>query len=418
MSKLWKPTLSQLEAGLDGLKVDDIKDETKVIITRAHHDFKEHEVPVTTPIVHSATYRINSVKHYSNILQEGGYIYVRLNNPTCEAVEVTMKLLEKGAGSVVFGSGMAAISTTLLSFLKAGDHVVSCASIYSGSYDFLKHHLPAFNIDVTFTGNDVNEMKKAIRPNTKVLYGESPSNPLITILDMEEFGRLGRTLNLTTIMDATCSSPVIIKPIQYGVDVVVHSGTKFLGGHSDLCAGVATTRTEDQWRTIFINRRAYGGILSPFEASLLLRGLKTLPIRVERECDNAQRLAEFLSTHPAVQKVYYPGLKSHKDHELAKKQMRKFGAMICFDIKGGVEPAKVFVQNLHVIQLAVSLGGVDSLISHPASMTHGPMIMTQDERDEHGIGDGQIRFSVGVEDSDDLINDLRQALDKALAVKA
>jgi methionine-gamma-lyase len=418
MSKLWKPALSQLEAGVDGLRVEDVKDETKVIITRAHHDFKEHEVPVTTPIVHSATYRINSVQHYTNILQEGGYIYVRLNNPTCEAVEVTMKLLERGAGSVVFGSGMAAISTSLLSFLKAGDHVVSCASIYSGSYDFLKYHLTPFNIDVTFTANNVSDIKKAIKPNTKVVYGESPSNPHFTVLDMEEFGKLGKTYNLTTILDATCSSPVIIKPIEYGVDVVVHSGTKFLGGHSDLCAGVATTRTEDQWRKIFINRRAYGGILSPFEASLLLRGLKTLPIRVERECNNAQRLAEFLSGHPGVERVHYPGLKSHPDHELAKKQMRKFGAMISFDVKGGVEPAKVLVQSLRIIQLAVSLGGVDSLISHPASMTHGPMIMTQEERNEHGIGDGQIRFSVGVEDIDDLINDLRQGLDKAMAVTA
>jgi cystathionine beta-lyase/cystathionine gamma-synthase len=217
---------------------------------------------------------------------------------------------------------------------------------------------------------------------------------------------------VVTVVDATYASPYLLKPIKYGVDIVVHSGTKYLGGHSDLCAGVATARTVEQWKELLIARRVYGGLLSPYDASLLLRGLRTLHLRLERQCNTAQTLAEYLEAHDKVQTVFYPGLKSNQGYEIAKRQMRRFGAMISFELKGGLEAARTCVESVRLINLAVSLGGTESLIEHPATMTHGDMIMTDEERTTGNISDGLVRFSVGIEDVNDLIKDLQQALDK------
>jgi len=409
MSRHWLPGKTERQAAGD---LDDVTDETRLVTSRLHDETREE--PLVQPIVHSSTYRIQNVKHYEDILNQGGRLYVRLGNSTCESVEVTVNELEGGAGSIVFGSGMAAISTALLTCLKSGDHIVCCHPLYSGTYDLMTKHLQQrYNITVTFVGYDIEEYRKAIRPNTKVLFGETPCNPLLSVLDVEELAKLARSHpGLTTILDTTYATPYLLKPIKYGIDIVIHSGTKYLGGHSDLCAGIVTARTVDQWKEIMVGRRTFGGILSPFEASLLLRGLKTLHVRVDRQCNTAAQLAQLLESHDKIKAVYYPGLKSNPGHDIAKRQMKKFGAMIGFELKGGLEAAKTFVQSVRVITLAVSLGGVESLVEHPATMTHGSMIMSNEERKEANIADGLIRFSVGLEDVDDLTKDIKQALDK------
>jgi len=249
-----------------------------------------------------------------------------------------------------------------------------------------------------------------------VLYGETPSNPVLSITDLEKFGKLGESLRskgVITMIDSTFASPYLQKPLQYGIDMVIHSATKYLGGHTDLVAGVVTTRTEEQWSNLMVLRRTFGGVLSPFEGSLLLRGIKTLHVRVPRQSSTAQRLAEYLEAQPGVAKVHYPGLKSHPGHQVAKRQMKMFGGMITFVMKGGIEPARLFVEGVRIFTLAVSLGGIESLVEHPATMSHGPMIMSPEERRESHIEDGLIRMSVGLEEPDDLIADIKQALDKA-----
>jgi len=291
---------------------------------------------------------------------------------------------------------------------------VACNPLYSGTHDFITKVLPRYNIETTLIdGYKIEDYKKAIRPNTKVLYGETPSNPILSITDLEQFGKLGESLRstgLVTMVDSTFASPYLQKPIKYGIDLVIHSATKYLGGHTDLVAGVVTTRTEEQWSNLMVLRRTFGGVLSAFDGSLLLRGIKTLHVRIPRQCSTAQRLAEFLENQSIVERVHYPGLKSHPGHEVAKRQMKMFGGMITFVLKGGINPARRFVESLRIITLAVSLGGTESLVEHPATMSHGPMIMSPEERRESHINDGLIRLSVGLEDPEDLMADIKQAL--------
>lgn len=281
-------------------------------------------MPLVPPIVHTSTYRVNSVEHYQDIITQGGYAYIRFSNPTCEAAEKAVNSIEGGFGSIAFGSGMAAISTALLTFLHPGDHIVVQTQLYGCTYEFVKHYLKdKLGIKVTFVDSaNVQEFNAAIRPDTKLLYAETPSNPVMTVLDVEQFGQLGcrddadddervNRQERLTVVDATFASPQLLKPMKYGVDIVIHSATKFIGGHEDLCAGVLTTRTSQQWKRIYHMRALLGGILSPHDASLLVRGLKTLGVRTERQSDTAHHLALFLNTHPAVRLVHYPGLPSH-----------------------------------------------------------------------------------------------------------
>jgi len=413
MSHHWAPHKSHLEVGVKGLTINDVSDDTKLCSVKRHVIYDVGK-PVTEPIVHSSTYSVESVQQYQDIYNKGGYFYLRYNNPTCETAELAIRLQEEGAGSVVFGCGMAAITTALLGFLKAGDHLVACNPLYSGTHDFITKVLPRYNIETTLIdGYKIEDYKKAIRPNTKVLYGETPSNPILSITDLEQFGKLGESLRstgLVTMVDSTFASPYLQKPIKYGIDLVIHSATKYLGGHTDLVAGVVTTRTEEQWSNLMVLRRTFGGVLSAFDGSLLLRGIKTLHVRIPRQCSTAQRLAEFLENQSIVERVHYPGLKSHPGHEVAKRQMKMFGGMITFVLKGGINPARRFVESLRIITLAVSLGGTESLVEHPATMSHGPMIMSPEERRESHINDGLIRLSVGLEDPEDLMADIKQAL--------
>jgi len=418
MSHTWQPSVSTLEASTDGLKLTDLSDDSKILASRLHvvHDYG---TPLVQPIVQAATYRVKSVQQYQDVYSKGGYMYLRYNNPTSEAVETVINLMEKGAGSLVFASGMSAITTALLTFLKAGDHIVACNPLYGGTHEFMDKVLSRFNVETTFIdGNDTEEYRKACKPNTKVLYGETPCNPLLSILDLEKFGELGASLRaqgVITMVDTTFASSYLVKSISYGVDIVLQSGTKYLGGHSDLCAGVITTRSAEHWAELIVTRRVYGGILSPQDAALLHRGIKTIHVRMPRQCQNAQKIAEYLESHAMIERVYYPGLKSHPQHEVAKRQMQMFGGMVTFIVKGGIEPSRIFAESVRLINLAVSLGGVESLLEHPATMSHGPLVLSADERRKSHIADGLIRLSVGIEDANDLVADLKQALSKAAA---
>lgn len=412
MSKSWLPAKSELHEKTRGLSLEETTDETRAVAAKLVSQDVSGETPLVMPIYHSSTYRIPSVESYCKILEQGGSIYSRLGSPNAQAAECAINALEGGAGTLVFTSGMAAVTTTLTAFLRPGDHVIACQPFYSGTHKFLSKYLTNFGIELTLVPIDagIAEYEKHIKNTTKVLYGETPCNPLVQVQDLEAFGKLGKKHDVITIVDSTLASPYLQKPLQYGIDVVVHSGTKYLGGHSDLIAGVVTTASLEHWQYINVYRSTLGNILSPFDCSLLIRGIKSVHVRVERACDNAQALAEFLAAHPKVEKVHYPGLPSHPGHAVAKKQMKKFGAMISFEVKGGLIPASKVVEHLRVIELAVSLGGVESLIEHPASMTHGKMIMSDEEREEGQISDGLIRFSVGIENVEDLKKDLEYGL--------
>ncbi|KAK2152336.1 hypothetical protein LSH36_331g01020 [Paralvinella palmiformis] len=330
MSLSWTPTKSDLEKGLRGLQLGDVACDTIAISTHCSTRHAEEE-PLVTPIYHSTTYRIPSLEHYMKIVNDGGNLYIRLGNPTCQAAEATLSALEGGAGAMVFTSGMAAISTVLLTFLKAGDHVIACLPVYSGTQSLLEKHLSRYNVEVSWSNLDsgVEGYRELMKSNTRMLYGETPCNPLTTIIDLEAFGQLGNSVEgLLTVVDSTYAPPCIQRPHQYGIDVVIHSGTKYLSGHSDVLAGVASTRTLEQWQKLNVCRTTLGTVLSPHDASLLLRGVKTLPLRMERHCRNAEKVAEFLASHQKVNKVYYPGLATDKGYEVAKKQMKMFGGMV------------------------------------------------------------------------------------------
>ncbi|CAD5123162.1 DgyrCDS11532 [Dimorphilus gyrociliatus] len=414
MSSHWTPIEADLADKLRDFKLSQIGENTKAICTKPK--LKSVVKPVVPAICHSSTFEIESVEDYLKILKEDGYIYSRLGNPTCQAVEATVSALEEAYGSLTFNTGMAAISSILISILKSGDHVICQNPVYSGTYKFLSTYLSRLNVTTTYipAGSPIEVWAAEIKPETKVLYGETPCNPDMAVLDLKRFGELGKKHQIITIIDSTFASPTITKPLNYGIDIVVHSATKYMGGHSDLMGGVAATNSQALWSELQITRSELGSNLSPHEAALLLRGLKTLPIRMKRHSDNALSIARYLeSRKDKISRVFYPGLQSHPGHEIAKQQMKDgYGGMVSFEMKNGLEGARAMVESLKVINLGVSLGGVDSLISHPASMTHGPMIMDDEERKKARITSGLIRLSVGLEDEEDLLEDLRMALEK------
>jgi methionine-gamma-lyase len=305
---------------------------------------------------------------------------------------------------------MAAISTTLLTFLNPGDHIVCGSAIYGGTSELIRGFLQKWGIQATWVDSkDIANYRRAIQPNTKILYGESPSNPTLDMVDFDALATLGEELNVITIIDGTFGSPYNQTPLKHGLDIVIHSATKFLGGHSDLLAGAIVIRKKEHCEPVWNTLKLFGGALSPWDAFLLERGIKTLALRVARQNDNANKLAHYLNSHPKIEKVHYPGLASHPQHELAKRQMKGFGGMISFEVKGGIQAGIKLIEGVKLITLAVSLGGCESLIEHAASMTH--LHVPKDERIKAGITDGLIRFSVGIEHVDDLIEDLKRALE-------
>ncbi|CAD5124436.1 DgyrCDS12719 [Dimorphilus gyrociliatus] len=415
MSSKWKPATSDLSDRLLGIQLSDIGDSTKVISSKLKSSTRAVE-PIIQPIYHSAIYKISSVDDYLKILEEDGFIYGRLCNPSCQAVEVSLASLEDAYGSLTFSSGMGAISTIFLECLKANDHIVCQYPLYSGTFEVLKKLMAQFNVSVSWlnSDSDMQDWEAAIKPNTVMLYGETPCNPIMSILDLIEFAALGKKRGILTVVDATFGSPVLFKPLNYGIDIVLHSATKYIGGHSDVIAGVLSTRNEKLWSRLLIARSLYGTILSPHEASLLLRGLKTLPLRMKKHTENAREIAEYLdSRKDKVSNVLYPGLRSHAGHKIIQQQMPNgCGGMMSFEMKDGLDAAVRFIESVRVIHLGVSLGGVESLMCHPATMTHGPMLMNDEERERAFVTPGLIRFSVGLEEVKDLISDLKQALNK------
>jgi methionine-gamma-lyase len=344
--------------------------------------------------------------------EEPGFIYSRLGNPTNAQVEEKVALLEGGEAAVSTASGIGAISSALWTLLKAGDHIIAAETIYGCTYAYLCHGLTRFGVEVTFVDiADPENVRKAMKENTKLVFLESPANPTLKISDIEAVSKIAHEKEDCLVMvDNTFSTPYIQKPLSFGADIVVHSATKYLNGHGDVIAGFVVGKQEfiDQVRFVGIKDMT-GSSLGPFEAFLIIRGMKTLEIRMERHCSNAIKVAEFLETHPAIDKLYYPGLKSFEQYDLAKKQMKLPGAIIAFEVKGGIEAGKKVINNTHICKTAVSLGDAETLIQHPASMTHSPY--SKEEREAVGIADGLVRVSIGLETAVDIINDLKHALD-------
>ena len=367
------------------------------------------------PIYQTSTFIFDSAEQGGRrfALEEAGYIYTRLGNPTTTVLENKIAALEEGEAAVATSSGMGAISSTLWTVLKAGDHVVTDKTLYGCTFALMCHGLTRFGIEVTFVDtSNLDEVKNAMKENTRVVYLETPANPNLKIVDLEALSKLAHTNpNTLVIVDNTFATPYMQKPLKLGADIVVHSVTKYINGHGDVIAGLVITNKElaDQIRFVGLKDMT-GAVLGPQDAYYIIRGMKTFEIRMERHCKNAKKVVEFLNKHPKIERVYYPGLETHPGHEIAKKQMKDFGAMISFELKGGFEAGKTLLNNLKLCSLAVSLGDTETLIQHPASMTHSPY--TKEEREAAGITDGLVRLSVGLENVEDIITDLEQGLEK------
>ena len=367
------------------------------------------------PIYQTSTFIFDSAEQGGRrfALEEAGYIYTRLGNPTTTTLENKIAALEEGEAGIAMSSGMGAISSTLWTVLKAGDHVVTDKTLYGCTFALMNHGLTRFGVEVTFVDtSNLEEVKNAMKENTRVVYLETPANPNLKIVDLEGVCKVAHTNpNTLVIVDNTFATPYMQKPLKLGVDIVVHSATKYLNGHGDVIAGLVVTKQElaDQIRFVGLKDMT-GAVLGPQEAYYIIRGMKTFEIRMERHCKNARAVADFLNKHPKIQKVYYPGLETHPGYEIAKKQMKDFGAMISFELKGGFEAGKTLLNNLKLCSLAVSLGDTETLIQHPASMTHSPY--TKEEREVAGITDGLVRLSVGLENVEDIIADLEYGLEK------
>ena len=367
------------------------------------------------PIYQTSTFIFDSAEQGGRrfALEEAGYIYTRLGNPTTTTLENKIAALEEGEAGIAMSSGIGAISSTLWTVLKAGDHVVTDKTLYGCTFALMNHGLTRFGVEVTFVDtSNLDEVKNAMKKNTRVVYLETPANPNLKIVDLEGVCKVAHTNpNTLVIVDNTFATPYMQKPLKLGVDIVVHSATKYLNGHGDVIAGLVVTKQElaDQIRFVGLKDMT-GAVLGPQEAYYIIRGLKTFEIRMERHCKNARTIVDFLNKHPKVEKVYYPGLETHPGYEIAKKQMKDFGAMISFELKGGFEAGKTLLNNLKLCSLAVSLGDTETLIQHPASMTHSPY--TKEEREVAGITDGLVRLSVGLENVEDIIADLEYGLEK------
>ncbi len=375
--------------------------------------FEDQFGSATVPIYQTSTFKFNNADHGAACFSgaSDGYIYTRLKNPTIDSLEKLIADLENGYRAIAVSSGMGAVNTIYMGLLSQGDHMVSTDAVYGPSRIVMEKQYSKFGIESTYVDTtDPANIIKAIRPNTKMLYIETPANPTMAIADLEQVVKIAREHGLITVSDNTFCSPFLQRPIDYGFDVVFHSVTKFLNGHADIVGGVIITKNkelDDLLRPMMIN---LGCNMDPHQAYMVIRGLKTLSLRIERAQQNAMKIAGFLENHPKVSWVRYPGLKSHPQYELACRQMAGPGAMISFELKGGIEAGKTLMDNVQLCLLAVSLGGVETLIQHPASMTHSKV--DQKSRELAGITNGLVRFSVGIEDVEDIIDDLSQALDK------
>jgi cystathionine gamma-lyase/cystathionine beta-lyase/cystathionine gamma-lyase/homocysteine desulfhydrase len=359
---------------------------------------------IITPIYQTSTYVQDALGVHK------GYEYGRTQNPTRGALEGNIAAIEGGRAAFAFASGLAATGA-LMTLLQAGDHVVVTDNTYGGTYRLFERVLRKYQLDFTYVDtSDLAAYEAAFRPNTRMVFLESPTNPVLRITDIAAASALARARNVPVVVDNTFASPYIQRPLELGADLVLHSTTKFLNGHSDSIGGILVATRDEHIEWLRFVQNAEGAILGPMDAWLVLRGTKTLPLRMERHNANAQRVAEFLDAHPAVPLVHYPGLPAHPHHELAKRQMRGFGGIVAFAM-GSLERARTVLNSVRLMALAESLGGVETLISHPASMTHGSVPVEM--RNAMGVTDDLVRVSVGIEDVDDLLDDLSQALGRA-----
>jgi len=383
--------------------------------TRSVHGTEEADRQtgsLTTPIYQTATFAFTKAEEVAKAAkgESNLYVYSRWDNPTVRVLETKVADLEGAEDAAFFSSGMAAISTAVISFLQRGDHVIGIRDLYGESYRLIHDFLPRFGVDTNIVDTgDFPAMKREARSNTKVIYIESPTNPAVKIVDIARAATIAHEVGAKLLIDNTFASPINQKPLKFGADVVLHSATKYLNGHADVTAGVAAG-PRDLIQNIRMTRRLFGGTLDPHAAFLILRGIKTLAVRVEKNNSNAQALAEYLSKHEKVVRVNYPGLKTHPQHELAKEQMNGFGGVLSFEILGNLEDAMRFTESLRLATLGASLGGVETLVSQPATLSH--IQLSPEERKKTGIPETLVRVAVGVEDVQDLISDFEQALAK------
>ncbi|MGA8541356.1 MAG: aminotransferase class I/II-fold pyridoxal phosphate-dependent enzyme [Terriglobales bacterium] len=370
-------------------------------------DLAKKNGPLSTPIYQTSTFEVTDMQEQVRATPTDSF-YTRYGNPTHTVAENAIAELEGTDAALLFSSGMAAITTSILSLVKAGDHIVAQRDIYGGVIKFLSQWLPQLGVETTFVEtNDIEQHERAIRPNTKILHVESPTNPNVRVVDLEKIAALARKRGLITTIDSTFSTPINCRPAEWGIDLVLHSGTKYFGGHSDLICGIATGR-RDLIDQIHHTRTTLGCCMDPHAAFLLLRGIKTLPVRVERQNESALRIAEFLSHHPKVTRVHYPLLKQHADYAIATKQMKGAGGVLSFEVEGTGADACRVAEALTLFTLAPSLGGVDSLVTIPVLTSHA--MIAPDLRKKMGVTEQMIRLSVGLEHVEDLIADLEKGL--------
>ncbi|MBA2287421.1 MAG: cystathionine gamma-synthase [Ktedonobacteraceae bacterium] len=357
---------------------------------------------IMPPIFQTSTYAQTGLGEHK------GYEYSRTDNPTRTALAECLAALEEGPYGLIFASGMAA-ETAILSLLSAGDHLIACDDLYGGSYRIFERVMRRYNVETSYVpAHHLASYEQAIRPNTRLIWLETPTNPLLRLVDIAAVAEIAKRHNLLLVVDNTFASPYFQQPLKLGADIVVHSTTKYINGHSDVIGGALVTNKQELHEAIKFYQNAAGGVPSPFDCWLTLRGVKTLAVRMRQHEENARAVAGFLVEHPRVEKVYYPGLPSHPDHELAKRQMSGFGGMVSFQFKGTLADVERVVRRFKVFTLAESLGGIESLVCHPATMTHGSI--PKEIREERGLTDTLLRLSVGIEDRDDLLADLEQVL--------
>lgn len=383
---------------------------SKLIHTNGFHDEKGSAV---MPIYQTSTFSFESADHGAACFtgESDGYIYTRLGNPNINELEKTLAILENGFAGIATSSGMGAVNIVYLGILGAGDHMISHNAVYGPSRGIMETLYQKFNVESSYVdATNIDNVINAIRPNTKMIYIETPANPSIGITDIKAMAKIAKEHNLKLVVDNTFCSPYLQRPLDLGADIVLHSMTKFINGHADIVAGIVVTKTEADYKLLKPIMTSIGCNMDPHQAWLTRRGLKTLAIRIDRAQENAIKVADFLENHPKVAWVRYPGLKSHPQYALALEQMDGPGTMISFEVKGGLKSGKVLMDSVKMMLLAVSLGGIETLIQHPASMTHSKL--NDQKQLEGGITKGLIRLSVGIEDIKDIIADLDQALAK------
>ncbi|PEL11399.1 methionine gamma-lyase [Bacillus sp. AFS017336] len=386
--------------------------DTKLI----HEGYKtsEYHGSLTPPLFHTSTYTFPTAQHgeqsFSGEIDD--FIYSRLGNPTVQILEERMAALEEGEAALAFGSGMAAVSATMFSLISSGDHIICSKGIYGCTYGYLEMLENKFGIQHNFCEMDTEEkLSELIQDNTKVIFIETPINPTMKVIDIEMIVEVAKKNNITLVVDNTFCSPYLQKPLTLGCDIVLHSATKYISGHGDVVAGIVVCKTKELAERMLPIRKDIGAIMSPFDAWLLLRGLKTLAVRMDRQCENAEKVVAYLQSNPIVKEVFYPGDSKNKDHYIASKQMKKGGGVIAFTIHGTKQETQEFINQLKMVKIAVSLGDTETLIQHPATMTHA--VVPKELQQKMGITDNLLRMSIGLEAWEDIVADLRQAFTKS-----